>query len=81
MTQNNSNRDRRTFGQNLLSWVIPTILTAIVAITAAGVQVSVKTNQQNTELLFQELNKVRIERQHLNDELYKIKKEKERLSK
>ncbi len=59
----------------IISWVVPTLLTGLIAVFAGGVQLSLKTNQQNTEMLLNELNKVRVERQKLNDELFNVKQE------
>jgi hypothetical protein len=66
--------NRPTIKERVLNWIIPTILTGLIAILAGGVQVSLRTNQQNTEVLLQELNKVRIERQQLNEQLYQERK-------
>lgn len=68
---------RTTLKERLVSWVVPTILTGIIALLASGVQISLRTNQQNTEVLLKELGTARQElvqvtkkNQALNDQLY-----------
>lgn len=68
---------KSSWKERTISWLIPTIVTATIAILAAGVQVQVRTNSQNVEYLMQELNKVRQERQQLNDQLFNERKNKD----
>lgn len=73
-----------TLKERLVSWAVPTVLTGIIALLASGVQISLRTNQQNTEVLLKELGAARQEivrvtkkNQELNDQLYNRRNQKE----
>lgn len=79
MSDNNNNQQAPLtnapgLGQRVVGWVLPTILTGLIAIGAGGIQLNLKTNQQNTEAIVNDLRKemVRLERERkaLNDKLY-----------